>query len=254
MGILLAILPVVIIGWYIYSKDRNKEPKKILFKLFLYGILSSFLSICLSNIFSLVFPIMLKDASKLNYLELFFYVFIGIALIEEFSKWLMLYLLSFKSKEFDEIYDMIVYAVFVSLGFAAFENILYIIDGGISVALLRAITAIPGHTCYGILMGYYLSKTKMCIVDNKRLYIKNIILSILIPTIIHGIYDYCLFSLNSYLFIIFVLFLIYMHILSFFKIKEIIKISNLFYKKNYCNNCGMRVGDYNYCSNCGSKI
>ena len=34
----------------------------------------------------------------------------------------MSYYIGYKSKEFDEFYDIVVYAVFVALGFAAFEK------------------------------------------------------------------------------------------------------------------------------------
>ena len=58
-------------------------------------------------------------------------------------------------------YDIVVYAVFVALGFAAFENILYVFDlQSIQVGIFRGLLAIPGHVCDGIAMGYYLSLAK----------------------------------------------------------------------------------------------
>ena len=56
----------------------------------------------------------------------FIYVFLFVALIEEGSKFLMTYILGYNNKEFDEVYDMIVDASFVSLGFAFYENLIYI--------------------------------------------------------------------------------------------------------------------------------
>ena len=49
------------------------------------------------------------------------------------------------------------HAVFVSLGFAAFENILYVLQYGFSNALMRAVASVPGHTFFGIMLGYYYS-------------------------------------------------------------------------------------------------
>ena len=74
------------------------------------------------------------------------------------------------------------------------ENILYVSDAGIKIGLLRAITAVPGHVCDGILMGSYLSVAKINqIKGNYELSKKYKILSLVIPVITHGIYDFCYF-------------------------------------------------------------
>ena len=254
--IVLSILPIFLIGWYIYSKDKNKEPIKLLIKLFLYGVIACFLTLFITFVLSIFFPLLLEEVNNLNYIQLFFKVFFGIALIEEFSKWIMVYLISYKNKYFDEVYDMIVYSTFVTLGFATFENLLYVFEGGVVTGIIRALTAIPGHTCFGVMMGYYLSKSKMDLLKgNKSSYKKNLILSILVPTIIHGIYDYVLFSYNSYLLIFFIVFLIFIYILSINKIKSFSKTINIFYKNNFCSNCGFSIKEeYNFCINCGNKI
>ena len=70
----------------------------------------------------LIIPLF-RDESSLNTFQLILYVFLGIALIEEFSKWIMLYVLSYNDRNFDELYDMIIYGAFVALGFAFFEII-----------------------------------------------------------------------------------------------------------------------------------
>jgi RsiW-degrading membrane proteinase PrsW (M82 family) len=56
---------------------------------------------------------------------------------------------------------MIVYASFVALGFACFENLLYVSDTGVFTGVVRAFTAIPGHVCDGVLMGSYLALAKL---------------------------------------------------------------------------------------------
>ena len=122
----LAILPVLIIGTYVNRKDRNKEPASILVKLFIYGILSCFIVLFISDILSSIFPMLSSKVEKTSLVEMLIYAFIGVALVEEGSKLLMVYNIGYKNKEFDEIYDIIIYSVFVALGFAAFENILYV--------------------------------------------------------------------------------------------------------------------------------
>ena len=177
----ISFLPVFLVGRYIYKHDRNKEPMKLLVKLFVSGVGSCFLVLFISLIMGWIFPIFNADVESLNLIELAIHVFIGIALVEEFCKWFMSYSISFNNSEFEEVYDMIVYSVFVALGFAFFENFLYVLEGGIAVGVLRALLAVPGHACDGVFMGYYLGLAKVSALNNRNdLKKKNLLFSVLI--------------------------------------------------------------------------
>ncbi len=255
---LIAALPVFLIAFYIYKKDKDKEPSGLLAKLFFAGIASTFLTLFISVILSIIIPFFKGDISNYNTIEIFMYAMIGVALIEESSKWIMLYFFSYNDKAFDELYDMIVYATFVTLGFAFFENLLYVgssnLQQGIFIGILRALISVPGHACDGIFMGYYLGLSKIAERNgNFHLKKKNIFLSILIPTLLHGVFDFCLFSKN-YLFLI--AFFIFVGILFAKAIKKVNQISKIEkpkrYLDNYCPNCGYIVNS-NYCPMCGRK-
>ena len=197
---IMAILPVVLIGIYINSKDKEKEPKSLLLGLFIAGILSCVLVVLISLMMEYISPFFRRESSSFNYLELLFYSFIGVSLIEEGCKWFFTTIIGYRNKNFDEAYDIMVYATFVSLGFASIENILYVYNGNIATAILRALTSVPGHVCFGITMGHYLLLAKLAKKNNnKKLHRKNLILSLLIPVIEHGIYDYCAFAQNEIL-------------------------------------------------------
>ena len=104
----------------------------------------------------------------------------------------MLWLLLRQNQYFDEKMDGIVYAVCVSLGFAAVENVMYLfsdVESFISVGISRAVFAVPGHFCFGILMGYYYSLAKFY----PKSHGKNLFLILLAPIIAHGLYDSILF-------------------------------------------------------------
>lgn len=250
----ISILPVIIIGSYIYKKDRNKESTMLLTKLFIAGIGSCFLVLILSGILGAIFPFIDADVKNLSTVNLILHVFIGVALIEEFSKWIFTYLISYNHKEFDEFYDMILYAVFVALGFAAFENILYVFTGGLGTGIVRGILAVPGHAWDGVFMGYYLGLAKINELNGRASHkTKYLILSILVPTILHGIYDYCLFLGSTLAVLIFFVFVIGLYILAIRKIKEVSSISRkMKYKNTNCPNCGKPV-ESDYCPNCGTK-
>ena len=219
--LVLAVMPVVIICTYIYSKDRNKEPWPLLIKLFFLGIGSCFLVLLISDIVFKIFPFMDKDTSFMNFFEVMAYSFIGVALIEEFCKWLMSFAGAYFHKAYDEVYDGIVYAVYVSLGFACLENILYVFaSNSIAVGISRGILSVPGHACDAVFMGYYLSLAKVYASQgNKAQERKNLVLSVLVPTILHGIYDFCLFVDIDAILLVFFAFVIALYVFSIKKIK-----------------------------------
>jgi len=157
MAVLLASLaPVLIILFYIYFRDKyDKEPLGLLLKALLMGIVIIVPVIFIERLLMNLMPQSSKVAAAA------YHAFVVAGSTEELFKFLALYLLVWKSPSFDEKFDGIVYAVFVSLGFAGVENVLYVMDGGMQTALTRALTAVPAHAIFGITMGYYLGIAHM---------------------------------------------------------------------------------------------
>lgn len=252
--LLIAIIPVILLANYVYKKDKHKEPSSLLIKFFLLGILAAQIVMIINSLISIFIPQDI-NTDNMSYIELMFYVFAFIAFLEELSKWIFTYKLGYNNKEFDEMYDMIVYSVFTSLGFATIENISYIfMNGSIGVGIYRGLLAIPGHTCFAIFMGFYLSMAKFYSINkNYKQERINKIKSILIPILLHFIYDYCCFA-GTYLFlIIFFIFIINLYLYAHEKLKYMASIiKKIKYKNNYCPNCGTKIAG-NYCVTCGSK-
>lgn len=232
----IAIIPVILILSFIQSKDKNKEPIGLLVQLFIGGVFSCFMVMMISSVLSNFLPFMNANISsgEASFLDIFLYSFIGVALIEESCKFIITYALSYRHKDFDEAYDIVVYAIFVALGFAGFENILYVVGSGkLQTGLLRGITAVPGHACDGLFMGYYLSLAKISATKKEKSdETVNIIKSIFVPVIMHGIYDFCCFYNVQYITIVFIIFVIFMYIVSLKKLSYAVKNNiNLFEKK-----------------------
>lgn len=191
--LLTALLPIVILIYYIYHKDKKSpEPTGQLVKAFLFGVLSVPLSFCMSIPLRQIgaYP---AEATTIS--ESISTAFFGAAIPEEIAKFFMLWLFLRKNRYFDEKMDGIVYAVCVSLGFAALENIMYLfsnVETFLSVGIARAIFAVPGHFCFGILMGYYYSFAKFY----PKAPEKNKVLILVAPIIVHGLYDSILFIIN----------------------------------------------------------
>lgn len=249
-----SVLPVILIGTYIYKKDKEKEPTKLLVSLFIGGIGACFLTLFLSLILGMLIPFFNVDQESLNRVQLLVQVFLGVALVEEFSKWIILYKISYKNKAFDELYDALLYGMFVALGFACFENLLYVFSDGFGVALTRGLLAVPGHACDGMFMGYFLGQSKIGLLyGDKQKQKNNLLLSVLVPTITHGIYDYLLFEGSVISVIVFFIFVILIYIYVYRKIKAVSSINRkMKYEYNYCPNCG-HIVESNFCPKCGRE-
>jgi len=177
----IATAPGVAIALYIYLKDKHeREPIGLLIKAFTFGMLSTVLALILSVPINSVVPI---DSQNLG--EQAVHAFLLVALIEEFSKFIFVRGVLYRDKNFNEPFDGIVYSVMVGMGFATVENILYVSNGGLEIAILRMFTAVPAHAAFAVLMGYYLGKAKF---EHKKGHYS--IYALGIATLLHGAYDY----------------------------------------------------------------
>ncbi|MCL7754743.1 PrsW family glutamic-type intramembrane protease [Polaribacter sp. Z022] len=184
--LLLAIAPAFIVILYIYFKDKfEKEPVSFLFKNFILGATASILlTVVLGTIAAKLIPL----TNETSVVQQFLKAFIVVALVEEFSKYVIVRFYAQRNKEFNEPFDGIVYAVMVSMGFAALENVLYVFQYGVSTGITRAFTAVPAHATFAILMGYFMGKAKF----SKNRVALNIS-GLLLATLFHGAYDFFLF-------------------------------------------------------------
>ena len=110
----------------------------------------------------------------------------------------------------------------MSLGFAALENVLYVFEGGFGVALLRALTSVPGHTIFAVYMGYHYGVAKKAWCARKiPLTIAGFAISFILPVLIHGFYDFCL-SVGNWLFVIvFLMFEVVITVLAFLTVNRL---------------------------------
>lgn len=184
--LLLALAPIVVILIYIYVKDKyEKEPIGLLVKNFFLGaVVSIIITLVLGFAANIIFPV----TDEKSILQQFVKAFFVVALVEEFSKYIIVKYYAQKKTDFNEPFDGIAYAVVVSMGFAALENVLYVSQYGVTTGLTRAFTAVPAHATFGILMGYFMGKAKF---SNNR--VKFNLLGLLIATLFHGAYDFFLF-------------------------------------------------------------
>lgn len=224
--ITISMIPVILLGLYIYNKDTVKEPKSLLLILFVSGLISSFIVVIINILTALIIPdLYLSDNyQNFGFFKLFILIFLEIALVEELSKWVMIRTIGYHHKDFDQLYDIIVYSTFVALGFAAIENALYVLQGGITLGIYRAIFSVPGHVAFGVFMGYYLGLAKTVEKNDKTKYKLYMTLSILVPTLLHTVYNFFLMKENIWYLIVFLGFIIILYVSA---VKEIDKVSKI---------------------------
>ena len=249
-----ALLPAIVLCVYVYKKDRReKEPMILLLFLAIAGVVCCYPASLIGGIFIDIiesfFTIHRADDGTLYMAKNAFYVynflkyFIGVALVEEFLKWISLIYITKNNKNYNSFFDGIIYAVFVSLGFAALENVSYVIEHGWYVALMRAFLSVPGHMFFAVLMGYHYSLwniyDKASEIENKlindgvipqtlrpfssQISKKN---SLLIPVLAHGFYDFCCTINSTWATVVFYAFIIFLYFHCFKKIKQMSTMDN----------------------------
>ena len=217
-----AVIPAVILLIKVYKSDKlEPESPKLLFSLIIAGILSAMLALVEEIVLEYALDMVLSKGTLLYNLLLYFIV---VAVSEESSKYLLMKRKTWKSPEFDCRFDGIVYAVFTSLGFALWENISYVLSYGMATAVVRALTAIPGHACFGVFMGVFYATAKEYQIrgDQKSssFYRK---LAVLVPVLLHGSYDFLASTDNGWLDLMFFVFIAVMFFISYKKVGKLSK-------------------------------
>ena len=208
----VALLPAILLLLYIWKKDPQKEPTGQLVKAVLWGV-----AICIPIGFVElgIQEVLFGGKMPTDLWSSTAQAFLLAAVPEEAAKLFALWLILRKNPYFDEHFDGIVYAVCVGLGFAAIENVFYVLQSEeewLTVGIVRSLLAVPGHYAFAVLMGFYYSLYHF--VDHSK---KTAVCILLVPVIAHGIYDAIAFigvvsaAIGGISFLVLVLFCIKMH-------------------------------------------
>lgn len=196
----VAIVPAVALLIYIYRKDRlNHEPWHQMLKGVGYGVEAACLAIIWGEIVDdCAVPPLFSACESMPVVGQVYSAFTTAAIPEESVKLLMLWMLLRRGRYFDEHFDGIVYAVCVGLGFAAFENVLYVVgseEEWLSVGVSRAVFSVPGHFFFAVFMGYYYALVHFHVDDRRRLWLQGCVW--LVPVLLHGAFDSFLFICDA---------------------------------------------------------
>lgn len=218
--IVAAVVPAILLLRFIYKSDRlEKEPKSLIWSLVKKGIISTFVAVMMERLGEGILNLFFKNETVLYDLILYF-VIVGFS--EEVSKFVLLDRTTWNSEHFNCKFDGVVYAVTVSLGFALWENIEYVLTYGFETALVRAITAVPGHACFGVFMGVWYGLAKSLELRDDEKGCKTCrILCVAVPAFIHGCYDFIATMTDNKSMFIFVAFVAVLFLVSFLVVKKL---------------------------------
>lgn len=220
--VMIAFVPGIALMLAMYFYDRfDREPISLLVKLFAFGALS-------------VIPTFFveKFISRFNYMQdlgfAAYNAFIVAGLTEEFFKYGVVRLFAFNHKAFNEKLDGIIYCAYAAMGFATVENVMYVVIGYQSnphIGIVRGLLSVPAHLLFGVTMGYYLSMARFC--KNPGLCARYNRLSLLVPILLHGTFDFILMADVPFLMTLFIPFVIYLWVVNLKKLNEYYKESKL---------------------------
>ena len=215
--ILVAVVPAIYLLVKVYQADRvEKESPRMLVTLVICGIFSTAGAVILEVAGDWILRIFVSEGSVM-YHAITCFIIVGFA--EEGCKYLFLKLRTWKSAEFNCLFDGMLYAVYISLGFAVWENLLYSFSNGMGTALVRAVTAIPGHACFGVFMGMLYGFAKQYERMQQTALSKRCrVLAVVVAALIHGCYDFILSVKVPFLG--FVAFVIVMFVIAFRMVRK----------------------------------
>ena len=207
--ILAAVVPAAFLLIRVYQADKlEKEPAGLLISILVLGIVATTLAVVTEQLGDALLTGLFPQGGVIYDFILYFVV---VALSEEGFKYLLLKLRTWKSPHFNCRFDGVVYAVFMSLGFALWENIAYVLEYGFATAVARALTAVPGHACFGVFMGVWYGEAKHLDLggypeESKKARRK----ALWIPILLHGAYDFIASLQSDWMIILFLGFVIWM--------------------------------------------
>lgn len=215
-----AVIPAVVLLVKVYKVDHlDKESPSLLWNLVVRGVIATVFAMLTEWIGEFVLSSFVQEQTVLYNFLLYFIV---VAVSEEGFKYLLMKQRTWKDPEFNFQFDGVVYAVFVSLGFALWENISYVLMYGFGTALIRAVTAVPGHACFGVFMGAWYGLAKKYESYGMHSQSKTCrVVALLSSIVLHGCYDFTASIENQNYAWVFVAFVVVMFIVAFRLVKKL---------------------------------
>src|SRR6202142_3864100 len=196
-----AVAPALLILWLVIAADERPGPAPKIWRAFLLGAAS----ISLLGVVRAPFLRILAAPENPWVAQALHSVF-GVALPEETVKILVIVAVSARRRRFADPMDTVVYGAAAGLGFAAYENLAYLVQHAEmwqSLAALRSVLTVPFHGALGVIAGAYLAiaRSGNALGANRyhrdRARFLSRILILLAPVALHAGFDFPLLVLQK---------------------------------------------------------
>ena len=237
----VALAPIAFFAWFIYTRDRyEREPRRLIAKTFVLGAIFVVPVVIAELIGSLFLP------PSADPVILFFHFLIVVSFVEESSKFLAVRISVYDSREFNELMDGLVYGAMAGLGFAAPENLLYVLSQGAALGVIRAVLSVPGHLLWGSIIGYYLARQKLTPARHAGL------AGLCLAVIMHAVFDYGLVAMDPLLSIVIASGIVVAGWILFFRFRKTALASSPF--RPEARSVQSNTMEFKYCMQCGAPI
>jgi len=184
------VLPALLWLWFWLKEDRlHPEPRRLIMLTFFAGMAVVGIALPLEQITHYVFKRLDIAAALGGFLMLFFW-----ALAEEFSKYFAAKKAALSKREFDEPIDAMVYLITAALGFAALENVIFLVDivngYGLSAGLMTSNLRFAGATLVHLLSSAIVGSSIAFCFFHKEKYRRNVFWGIALATLLHAFFNY----------------------------------------------------------------
>ncbi|MBL8792716.1 MAG: PrsW family intramembrane metalloprotease [Planctomycetia bacterium] len=185
-AVVLAVLPALLLVWYFYAHDRRPEPHRVLITTFLLGVAAVLPMLGWGLLLERWHTPLTNPFAEA--------VLLGLLIVvpEELLKFAVLMGYSVRHAAYDEPMDAVVYGAVAALGLACLENVLFVLHGDWTTALLRGLTTVPFHAALGAILGFYVGQEHF--VAGKGRYVLR---GLLLVMLIHLVYDVPLLVLRE---------------------------------------------------------
>lgn len=198
---IISIVPAIVLLWYFNKQDKGqKEPRKLMWKIFGWGIMAAVFAVIIELNIEDLFSYLGINPIRTFWLYIFLTAFVTAAFVEEAIKLWVVKTHVYNNKNFNEVMDGITYTIIASLGFATFENIFYVMNGGFGIGILRAVISVPAHALFSGIMGFYIGKAKFAKTSGQTT--KLILIGFAYGVFYHGLFDFLLFTQTALMFLV----------------------------------------------------
>jgi protease PrsW len=201
--IFLSITPGLIWLFYFLRKDVHPEPKHMILKIFFLGMLSALPAALIESSFQHFVPENIFFINSFGcHLIAFLSIVLGVALVEEVLKFLVVRAKVMRSSELDEPIDLVLYMIIAGLGFATIENIFIFLSPDVflygfretfSLAVFRFLSATFLHALCSGTIGFFLALS-FCEIKRKKIFLP---LGFIIAILLHGLYNFSIMNLGG---------------------------------------------------------